>query len=160
MAHYIGIDLGTSSVKLVLITEHGTVLFESSREYSFSQPQEGFKEISANIWWNGVDEAMAELLANADRNLIKGIGITGQMHSLVLLDIAGITEGICPEVKGSAEIAGTILPQLAQRYGLSQETVVIVGTGDNPAASIPTGCLGKGHPVLSLGTSAVLMFQR
>ena len=77
-----------------------------------------------------------------------------------LLRIVGADPKICPPVRGSAEIAGRIRPDVAARFGLPDDVSVIVGTGDNPAASLPTGCLTGGYPVLSLGTSGVLMFPR
>ena len=268
---YIGIDLGTSSVKVMMTDAQGKVLAEAGREYSLLQPLPGWKEIEAQTWWQAVEEALTELLETGPggkkRGYVRGIGVTGQMHSLVLLDedgnpvrpvlmwndtrtkeivpvlkariadtpsshiaqilstgspaanfywvkenepdifkrvrrfligpdyivyrltgkigtdyceastssmydmlqrkwspdmleIIGIDEDVCPPVHGSAETAGNILPELAERYGLPADCRVVVGTGDNPAASIPTGCLGIGWPVLSLGTSGVLMFPR
>ncbi len=266
MSYYIGIDLGTSSVKTVLTDENGRVIADASQEYRLLQPKSGWKEIEAVTWWEATMKTLRAVL-NFPITEIKGIGVTGQMHSLVLLDengeeirpvlmwndtrtgdliselqkavsetsvsyinsilstgspaanlywvrrnepenfarirhfligpdyivyrltgvfgtdfceastsslydlkkyewseemlqIIGIPREICPDVHGSAEVAGTILPALARELGLSQDVKVLVGTGDNPAASIPTGCLGKGYPVLSLGTSAVFMFPR
>ena len=52
------------------------------------------------------------------------------------------------------------MPELAEQFEINPAAVVIVGTGDNPAASIPTGCLGRRYPVFSMGTSGVLMFPR
>ena len=80
--------------------------------------------------------------------------------SPVMQKILGLPDDVYPEVKGSAEVAGTLLPELADRFHINSDAVVIVGTGDNPAASIPTGCLGRQYPVFSMGTSGVLMFPR
>ena len=267
MGYFIGIDLGTSSVKLVLTDETGAVKAEASQEYRLLQPAPGWKEIEARTWWDAAAAGMDALLAGQDRAKVRAVGITGQMHSLVLLDRSGepvrpvlmwndtrtkdlipflkeqilqsdvpyvagiISTGspaanlywvkqhepelfarictfligpdylvyrftgvigtdyceastsslydlqkkewspdlhrivgadlkICPPVRGSAEIAGRIRPDVAARFGLPDDVSVIVGTGDNPAASLPTGCLTGGYPVLSLGTSGVLMFPR
>ncbi|MDD3746696.1 MAG: xylulokinase [Anaerostipes sp.] len=67
---------------------------------------------------------------------------------------------IYPEVKGSSEIAGTVLDQWKEKYGFSNNVKVLVGTGDNPAAAICTGCFAKKYPVLSFGTSGVLMYPK
>lgn len=267
MGYYIGIDMGTSSVKLVLTDEAGSVISEAAKEYSLRQPAPGWKEIEAETWWEAAAGAMSELLDGQDRHAVRAIGITGQMHSLVLLDeegvpvrpvlmwndtrtkdmipalkeqilrssvpyIAGIistgspaanlhwvrvTEPenfsrvrtfligpdylvyrftgvygtdyceastsslydlyskdwsdemlqiigagrqICPPVRGSAQVVGCVRKDVAERFGLSSDVKVIAGTGDNPAASLPTGCLIGGYPVLSLGTSGVLMYPR
>lgn len=75
-------------------------------------------------------------------------------------EIVGLPESVYPQVRGSAEIVGTVTVAIAEQFGLNPKTKVIVGTGDNPAAAIPTGCLGSEYPVFSLGTSGVLMFPR
>lgn len=267
MTCFVGIDLGTSSVKLVLVNAAGTVVREASRNYYLLQPAQGWKEIEPETWWRATEEALAELLEGFNGSRVAGIGVTGQMHTLVLLDekgqsirpammwsdtrtknllpslkeqigqtkvsyinsflstgspaanllwlkheepanfvrlnrfligpdylvyrltgkmgtdyceastsslydlqrhewsgevreIIGLPDSVYPEVRGSAQVAGTLLPALAQRLHLDPEVKVITGTGDNPAASIPTGCLGAQYPVFSLGTSGVLMFPR
>lgn len=267
MFYYIGFDLGTSSVKLCLTDEKGKIINEASRSYELQQPVPGWKEINPSVWWENSCEAMEELLRGVDGEKVKGIGVTGQMHTLILLDEQGevvrpalmwndtrtidlvpkmmekikdteieylnrilstgspaanmlwvkeneqfnyqkvrkfligpdyivycltgvygtdyceastssmydtvkrcwspvmqsileLPDEVYPEVKGSAEIAGFIKPELAKRFGINPSAAVIVGTGDNPAASIPTGCLGKNYPVFSMGTSGVLMFPR
>lgn len=264
---FIGIDLGTSSVKLILTDEAGKILRESNQEYSILQPAQGWKEIWPEVWWDATARALDNLLAGVNRGLVEGIGVTGQMHTVVLLDqqgepirpalmwndtrtknlipelktkisktvvsyinsfistgspaanllwfkrnepelferlhkfligpdylvyrltgvygtdyceastsslydlkalewspdmreIIGLPESVYPKVRGSAEIVGTLTPDIASRFKLRSDVKVIVGTGDNPAASIPTGCLGCHYPVFSLGTSGVLMFSR
>ena len=267
MGYYIGIDMGTSSVKLVLTDETGSVIAEASQEYSLLQPAPGWKEIEAQTWWEAAAKAMSVLLDGQDRRAVRAIGITGQMHSLVLLDgegvpvrpvlmwndtrtkdmipalkeqilqssvpyiagsistgspaanlhwvkvvepenfsrvrtfligpdylvyrltgvhgtdyceastssmydlykrdwsdemleIIGADRSICPPVRGSARIVGCVRKDVAEQFGLPSDVKVIAGTGDNPAASLPTGCLTGGYPVLSLGTSGVLMYPR
>ena len=70
MGYYIGIDMGTSSVKLVLTDETGTVISEASREYSLLQPSPGCKEIEAETWWEAAAGAMSELLDGQDRHAV------------------------------------------------------------------------------------------
>lgn len=69
-------------------------------------------------------------------------------------------EGIYPQVKGSGETAGYVTEEWRKKFHLKEDTRVITGTGDNPAAAISTGCFSKMYPVLSLGTSGVLMFPK
>lgn len=72
-------------------------------------------------------------------------------------ELLGLSPSMYPEVRGSAQTAGTLTEEAAARFGLRKTVRVIVGTGDNPAAAISTGCLGRGYPVISLGTSGVFM---
>lgn len=69
----------------------------------------------------------------------------------------GLPEHIYPSLGASSEIAGQITEKAAKELGLPKNVFVLYGTGDNPATAISTGCLGKGYPVISLGTSGVLM---
>lgn len=83
---YIGIDLGTSSVKLLLTDEKGNILKSASREYPLIFPRDGWSEQNPEDWKNGTLSALEEILEGTDRSLIKGIGVAGQMHGLVILD--------------------------------------------------------------------------
>ena len=89
MSYYIGFDLGTSSVKLCLTDEKGNLIKEASRSYEVLQPTPGWKEIAPETWWENACEAMQELLDGVDGSLVKGIGVTGQMHTLILMDEHG-----------------------------------------------------------------------
>ncbi len=83
---YIGIDLGTSSVKLLLVDEKGNILKTASREYPLIFPRDGWSEQDPEEWKKGTLSALGEILEGIDRSLIKGIGVAGQMHGLVILD--------------------------------------------------------------------------
>jgi xylulokinase len=85
---YIGIDLGTSSVKLLLMQKDGTLLSSVSKEYPVSYPKSGWSEQNPEDWLRQTLAGLAELLATkqADKSLIRGIGVGGQMHGLVALD--------------------------------------------------------------------------
>lgn len=268
MKYYIGIDIGTSSAKLLLVNETGEVIRESSRVYKVLEPRPGWKEIEPDIWIYAVEEAMGELLSNIETKNVKAIGVTGQMHTVVFLNkdgksirpalmwndtrtaslvasmkekiqnipkisyisniistgspaanlfwlkenepqqfekinkfligpdyivycltgkyqtdyceastsslcdleqgkwsqemrkLCGFSETIYPKIRGSAEIVGNIKREWQEKYNLRADVKVITGTGDNPAAAIATGCFLKKYPVLSLGTSGVLMFPK
>lgn len=83
---YIGIDLGTSSVKVLLVNQKGDVLKTESESYPLSFPHPGWSEQEPKHWWEGTVKAMKRLLAGVDATLVKGIGAGGQMHGLVVLD--------------------------------------------------------------------------
>ena len=262
---YLGIDMGTSAMKLTLIDNQNRVLSHASVAYEASHPKTGWSEIDPEIWFDRMMEGLEEVLKEQDPSAVRAIGLTGQMHTLVLLDdngspvrpaimwndkrtkdmipdlkerfasfqegaylsatvstgspaanlywmaleepenlkrvrhfligpdylayrltgqystdyceastsclyqlkgnrwseevrnLIGIDREIYPELYGSAQMTGTVLPMIADRIGISADTAVVAGTGDNPATAISTGCLGLKYPVLSLGTSGVLM---
>lgn len=83
---YIGIDLGTSATKLMLVTEKGEVLNSITKEYPLFFPQPGWSEQNPSDWWKACEEGVSELIAGYDANSIAGIGLGGQMHGLVVLD--------------------------------------------------------------------------
>ncbi len=84
--YYIGIDLGTSSVKLLLMDELGVIHQQVTREYPLEFPQPGWSQQAPEDWKAAVLSGLQELTANCDKSKIAGIGTGGQMHGLVVLD--------------------------------------------------------------------------
>lgn len=268
MRYYIGIDIGTSSAKSLLINEIGDVIKQSSRNYQVLEPKPGWKEIEPETWMCAVEETIGELVSGIDAGKVEAIGVTGQMHTVVFLDengnsirpalmwndtrtadlvarmkkeiqnissisylsnivstgspainllwlkeeepeqfekiykfligpdyivyrltgnyqtdyceastsslcdlqkgvwsmemrnFCGFPETIYPKIRGSAQIAGNLKREWQKKYSFKTDVKVITGTGDNPAAAIATGCFFGKYPVLSLGTSGVLMFPK
>lgn len=264
---YIGIDLGTSAVKLLLVNEKGTIVNETSREYPVYFPQNGWSEQNPTDWVNAVFDGLKELTSNIDKSQISGIGCGGQMHGLVVLDendkvirpailwndgrtskeveylnnvigkdvlsentaniafagftapkilwmknnepelfekiskimlpkdyisyiltgvhscdysdasgmllldvknkcwsskmleICSITTAQLPSLYESFEVTGTLKPEIAEKFGLSPETVVAAGAGDNAAAAIGTGTIGNGNCNISIGTSGTVFIS-
>ena len=83
---YIGIDLGTSAVKILLVDEKGTILNTVSREYPLYFPHPGWSEQDPVDWWTAVQDGVQALLTGFDAAKVAGIGCGGQMHGLVALD--------------------------------------------------------------------------
>ena len=83
---YIGIDLGTSAVKLLLVNDEGAIRRTVSREYPLAFPHPGWSEQEPADWWNGCLDGLRELLDGFDAKEVAGIGVGGQMHGLVVLD--------------------------------------------------------------------------
>ncbi|SEO78136.1 xylulokinase [Propionispora vibrioides] len=263
MALFIGVDVGTSAVKLVLINEMGRPLETVTKDYDNLSPQPGWREQEPEIWFANILAGMKELLDPGDASKVEGIGVTGQMHTTVVLDAKGqsirpaimwndtrthalvsrvktevdkdnetkklkniISTGspavnllwlkenekenfrrvktmliakdyivyrltgvmstdycdastsalfdfdrqqwsakmqamigidhILPEIKSSAAIAGSLKEELASMLGMRKNVKVVVGTGDNPAATISAGGIDIDYPVISLGTSGVI----
>lgn len=84
--YYIGIDLGTSAVKLLLMEEDGTIKKIVNREYPIAFPHPGWSEQNPYDWYEKSMGGLKELIANCDRSKVAGISFGGQMHGLVALD--------------------------------------------------------------------------
>lgn len=83
---FIGIDLGTSAVKLLLMDESGKIHKIVSKEYPLRFPHPGWSEQDPEDWISQTMEGMKELLSECDKSQVKGIGFGGQMHGLTALD--------------------------------------------------------------------------
>ena len=83
---YIGIDLGTSAVKLLLMEADGTIEKIVSREYPLYFPHPGWSEQKPEDWYAQTMAGLKELLADTDKSQVAGISFGGQMHGLVILD--------------------------------------------------------------------------
>jgi xylulokinase len=265
--YFLGIDLGTSAIKLVLIDADQKLLAHHRVAYEISEPAFGWREIDPDVWFQCLVQGLDELFTAFDAGCVDAIGVTGQMHTLVMLDERGqslrpammwddtrtrdivaelrseisqqpgaaylartISTGspaanlrwlsmnepenfsclskfliapdylvyrltgktgtdyceastsclydierhewsglmreilhldpkVYPEVRGSAVVAGKLIPEIARRFHFREDVEVLTGTGDNPATALSSGCLGLGYPVISLGTSGVLMMR-
>lgn len=85
---YIGIDLGTSGVKAVLLNEQQQILATVQQPLSISRPQPLWSEQQPEDWWKATDQVMQILAIQQDLSAVKAIGLTGQMHGATLLDKA------------------------------------------------------------------------
>ena len=266
MYYLIGIDVGTSATKTVLFDEKGTIMASASADYPLYQPHNGWAEQKPEDWRDAVLGTLKQVtvqagVAAAD---IRGIGISGQMHGLVMLDEAGevirpsiiwcdqrtgaevedmlklmpreewieitanppltgwtaakilwvrknepdnyarcrhillpkdyiryiLTGEFATEVSDasgmqlldvpercwsdevlrklqiprewlgrvyeSCEVTGHLLPEIAKATGLTADTVVVGGAGDNAAAAVGTGVVKDGTAFTTIGTSGVV----
>ena len=83
---YIGIDLGTSSMKLLLMDAEGTIHNTVTKDYPLEFPHPGWSQQNPGDWKKALFEGVPELLADVDPARVAGIGLGGQMHGLVVLD--------------------------------------------------------------------------
>ena len=83
---YIGVDLGTSAVKLLLMDEKGDIKKIVSKEYPLYFPHPGWSEQHPEDWFTQSVEGIKELTSECDKSQVAGIGFGGQMHGLVVLD--------------------------------------------------------------------------
>lgn len=91
--YLIGLDLGTSGAKAILMDLHGRVLAQTFREYPIFTPHPGWAEENPSDWLEASVSCLKELITESgvDPSTVAGIGLTGQMHSLVCLDSTGKT---------------------------------------------------------------------
>lgn len=89
MAFLLGIDIGTSGTKTVLFDEQANVIATDTQEYPLYQPHNGWAEQDPEDWWKGVYTSIHNVILKSGIRDIKGIGLSGQMHGLVLLDRDG-----------------------------------------------------------------------
>lgn len=83
---YIGVDLGTSAVKLLLMEGNGKIANVVSKEYPLYFPHPGWSEQNPQDWWEAVKTGLKELTEGFDKSKVAGISFGGQMHGLVILD--------------------------------------------------------------------------
>lgn len=267
MNYYIGIDLGTSAMKLLLVRRDGEIMNTVTKEYPLEFPRNGWSQQNPEDWKIALFEGVPELLSGFDASLVKGIGAGGQMHGLVVLDkndeiirpailwndgrtekeveylnevigkkrlseltaniafagftapkilwmkknepenyarigkimlpkdyinyiltgvhscdysdasgmllldvknkcwsndmleICSVREEQMPKLFESYEVTGTVLPEIAERLGLSEDVIVCAGAGDNAAAAVGTGIVGEGGCNISLGTSGTVFIS-
>ncbi|MGY2284142.1 xylulokinase [Pseudomonas gingeri] len=88
MQALIGIDIGTSGCKALLLDVHGAVIAADTATYPLSQPRPGWTEQDPELWIDGARRAIAGVLAKAPGVELLGVGLSGQMHGLVPLDAA------------------------------------------------------------------------
>lgn len=265
--YFIGIDLGTSSLKLLLIDENGQILNEVSSDYPLEFPQPGWSQQNPEHWKEALFKSVPLLLEGFDKSQVKAIGTGGQMHGLVVLDkedkvirpailwndgrtseqvdylnnvigkqklseltaniafagftapkllwmkenekenfdriskimlpkdyvnylltgvhscdysdasgmllldvknkcwskemleICSIDESQLPKLYESYQEIGTLKPEVAKLLGLNESVKVCAGAGDNAAAAVGTGVVGKGGCNISLGTSGTVFIS-
>ncbi len=267
MHYFIGADLGTSALKLLLVDKHGRIVKEVSRTYPVSFPAPGWSEQNPEDWWEAFVSGVKELDEGITPADIIAIGAGGQMHGLVALDsedrvirpailwndgrtdreteylntvigkealsahtaniafagftapkllwmkenepakfariskimlpkdylnyrltgvhctdysdasgmlildvrnrcwskemleICGISLQQMPALFESHQAVGRLTESVADQLGLSTDTLVVAGAGDNAAAAIGTAAVGEGKCNISLGTSGTIIIS-
>lgn len=265
--YFIGADLGTSSLKLLLCKKDGEIVSSVSKVYDVRYPRAGWSEQDPYDWWDAFVTGVDELTAGIDKSKIVALSVAGQMHGLVILyqtdkvirpailwndgrtqnetdylnyevghealldmtaniafagftapkllwvknnepenfskiskimlpkdyinyrltgvhacdysdasgmllldvenkcwspemlNICGISEKQMPTLFESFAPIGTLLPEIAEKLGLSSGVIVAAGAGDNAGAAIGTGTLGNGRCNISLGTSGTVFIS-
>lgn len=128
--YFIGIDLGTSAVKLLLMDEKGTIHRVVSKEYPLYFPHPGWSEQNPKDWYEKTLEGIRELTEGVEKREVAGIGCGGQMHGLVVLD--GCDQVIRPAIlwnDGRTAKQTEYLNQVIGKETLSKYTANIAFAG-------------------------------
>lgn len=117
MTYYIGIDTSTTATKTLLMDETGQVVGVASIEYPYETPQSLWSEQVPALWWHATVESIHQVLAKTgvETSTVKGIGLTGQMHGLVLLDERG--EVLRPSILWNDQRTGMQCDEIRARLG-------------------------------------------
>ncbi|MXW63984.1 MAG: xylulokinase [Bacteroidetes bacterium SB0662_bin_6] len=128
MSYFVGIDVSTTATKALVIDEQGTVIQTASTEYAFDTPHPQWSEQAPSLWWHGATESIRKALAGADipGKEVTAIGLTGQMHGLVLLDVAGRV--LRPAILWNDQRTSAECDEIIERVG---RTELIARTGND-----------------------------
>src|SRR5215208_6991934 len=108
----VGLDIGTSGVKALAVTEDGTIVGRQEIGYPLSAPRPGWSEQDPDDWWQATEQALAALGLDE----IAGIGLSGQMHGLVALDEADRV--IRPAILWNDGRTGAECAEIEEKVGL------------------------------------------
>jgi xylulokinase len=115
--YFLGIDVSTTATKALLIDEKGTVVAVAASEYPFETPHPLWSEQHPDLWWDGAQKSIRAVIrqAGTDPAQIGGVGLTGQMHGLVLLGRAG--EVLRPSILWNDQRTQSQCDEIHQRIG-------------------------------------------
>jgi len=125
-AFTLGIDVGTTSVKVVAVDGAGAVIAEAERDHPLSTPRPGWTEQRPEDWWTGACEATKAILTRLGRQP-NAVGLSGQMHGMVPLDAAG--EVIRPAILWNDQRTGEAVREIDAAIGRR----TLIERGGNPA---------------------------
>jgi xylulokinase len=121
----IGVDVGTSATKGVLVAEDGRLLASASAGYPLLTPRPGWTEQHPEDWWRAAAEVLRRLTASAPDAEVAGVGLSGQMHGSVFLDGAG--EVLRPALLWNDARTGAECAEIERRLGGRERVVAITG---------------------------------
>jgi xylulokinase len=120
----VGIDVGTSATKGVLVAEDGRVLASASAVYPLLTPRPGWTEQHPEDWWRAAADVLRRLTATEGAEVV-GVGLSGQMHGSVFLDGAG--EVLRPALLWNDARTGAECAEIERRLGGRERVVAITG---------------------------------
>ncbi|MDJ0754945.1 MAG: xylulokinase [Ardenticatenaceae bacterium] len=117
MSYFIGIDSSTTATKTLLMDDRGAVIGVAAAEYDYETPRPLWTEQSPDLWWDATCQSIRQVLAQTGvpPAEIKGIGLTGQMHGMVLLDQRG--EVLRPAILWNDQRTGAECDEMREKFG-------------------------------------------
>ncbi|MDR0916556.1 MAG: xylulokinase [Oscillospiraceae bacterium] len=116
--YYLGIDIGTTNTKALLMDATGAVVRTASREYALSAPRNGWAEQDPQLWLDAAYASIREVLQGVDAESVKCVGLTGQMHGLVALD--GADNVLRPAILWCDQRTASECAEITERVGASR----------------------------------------
>jgi len=135
MDYLIGIDVGTSSTKALLIDPSGKVVKSAAPEYEFYTPKPLWAESDPEDWWAATQTAIKSLLEGIEPSSVAGIGLTGQMHGLVCLDHAG--DVLRPCIMWNDQRTAQQCLEMTTRLGGEEDALALTGNPILPGFTAP-----------------------
>lgn len=120
MSYFIGIDVSTTATKVLLMDADGRVVETAATEYSFDAPRPLWSEQDPALWWDGTVRSTRRVLSESgiSGSDVAGIGLTGQMHGLVLLDDDGVV--LRPSILWNDQRTAAECDEIVERVGRSE----------------------------------------
>lgn len=136
MTYFLGIDVSTTATKALLISATGEVVESASTSYGLSIPRPLWAEQDPELWWRATVRSVNEVLTRAgvSASSVRSVGLTGQMHGLVLLGADG--EVLRPAILWNDQRASAQCEQIRRRMGLA-ELVRLTGNDAFPGFTAP-----------------------
>ena len=131
MTALVGLDVGTTGVKAIALSPDGEVLATATRGYPLSTPQPGWAEQEPETWWGAAEAALDEVSAGCE---VAGVGLSGQMHGLVVLDAADRV--IRPAILWNDQRTAFECGEIEERLGL-ERLVELTGNRALPGFTAP-----------------------
>ncbi|MFC7400932.1 xylulokinase [Citricoccus sp. GCM10030269] len=125
---FLGIDLGTSCVKVVAVDAESNIIGKTTRYYPLDSPESGWVEQDPHDWWQATQEAVRELVEEHPNLEVQGIGLSGQMHGMVALDESGGV--VRPAILWNDNRTGQQIDEIIERVGGKQRLLELT---NNPA---------------------------
>ncbi len=149
---FLAIDAGTSALKAVLFSQQGQTLATTVQRYRYRTPAPGWAEADPQTWWRALTAALDHLRGQGyDLHALQALGLTGQMHTPVLLDEAG--EAVAPAILWLDQRAGAELRELQARLQLPPHQL-------NASFSLPKLLWLKRHRPQALARTRTLLWPK
>jgi len=144
MVYFVGIDTSTTATKALLIDAGGQVMAVALSEYDYETPRPLWSEQHPDLWWQATVASIRQVLAQAqvDPADVKGVGLTGQMHGLVLLDAAG--EVLRPAILWNDQRTGAECDEIREKLG-KERLIQITGNDALTGFTAPKILWVKNH---------------